>query len=80
MKLPHLAAWTDFHREVDVLPAEARAAFDLLFSSASLMGCARHDRRDLIRARSASECIPAGTIHSLAGASGSEEPPEREAL
>jgi RNA polymerase sigma factor (sigma-70 family) len=26
-----LAAWTDFHREVDMLPAEEREAFDLLF-------------------------------------------------
>ena len=26
-----LAAWTDFHREVESLPAEEREAFDLLF-------------------------------------------------
>ena len=26
-----LAAWTDFHREVEALPAEEREAFDLLF-------------------------------------------------
>jgi RNA polymerase sigma factor (sigma-70 family) len=26
-----LAAWTDFHREVDMLPAEEREAFDLVF-------------------------------------------------
>ena len=26
-----LAAWTDFHREVEVLPAEEREVFDLLF-------------------------------------------------
>ncbi len=26
-----LAAWTDFHREVEMLPAEEREAFDLLF-------------------------------------------------
>ena len=29
---PHrLAAWTDFHRAVDALPAESRETFDLLF-------------------------------------------------
>ena len=26
-----LAAWTDFHREVEVLPADEREVFDLLF-------------------------------------------------
>ena len=26
-----LAAWTDFHREVEALPAEEREVFDLLF-------------------------------------------------